>query len=111
MAQSNPTEPRRVEFQLKDGALSALEFGDPSRPVEILFAHANGFNAQTYRTVLAPLAERFRILAVDQRGHGFSTLPADPKGRKSWRDLQADLAPLSRRGGQSRPRLARLANV
>ena len=94
MAQANPTEPRRVEFQLKDGALSALEFGDPSRPVDILFAHANGFNAQTYRTVLAPLAERFRILAVDQRGHGFSTLPADPKGRKSWRDLQADLAAL-----------------
>jgi len=92
MAQAIPTEPRRVAFPLKDGVLSALEFGDPARPVDILFAHANGFNAQTYRTVLAPLGERFRILAIDQRGHGFSNLPADPKGRKSWRDLQADLA-------------------
>jgi len=94
MAQANPTDPRRVAFQLKDGALSALAFGDPTRPVDIVFAHANGFNALTYRTVLAPLAERFHILAIDQRGHGFSTLPADPRGRKSWRDLQADLAAL-----------------
>ena len=94
MAQANPTEPRRVEFQLKDGALSALAFGDPARPVDIVFAHANGFNAETYRSVLAPLGERFHILAIDQRGHGCSTLAADPRGRKSWRDLQADLAAL-----------------
>jgi len=94
MAIATSAQPHRRVFQLKDGAMSALAFGDPSRPVDIVFAHANGFNAQTYLSVLEPLGERFHILAIDQRGHGFSTLPADPKGRRSWRDLQADLAAL-----------------
>jgi pimeloyl-ACP methyl ester carboxylesterase len=94
MANATWAESSRCTFQLKDGVLSALAFGDPGRPVDIVFAHANGFNAETYRSVLAPLGTRFRILAIDQRGHGLSTLPAEPKGRRSWRDLQADLAAL-----------------
>ena len=63
---------RLIDLEARGGAMAALDFGDPGRPVDIVFVHANGFNARTYRTILEPLAEDLRILAVDQRGHGRS---------------------------------------
>ncbi|MGH7022879.1 MAG: alpha/beta fold hydrolase [Caulobacteraceae bacterium] len=60
----------------------------------MIFLHANGFNALTYRRILAPLAERFRVLAVDQRGHGATTLPTVIEGRTSWDDFRDDLLAL-----------------
>jgi len=56
-----------------------------------VFLHANGFNAFTYRRILQPLAARFRILALDLRGHGASTLPAVGEGRTGWNDFRDDL--------------------
>lgn len=85
---------RMIELAGRGGAMAGLEFGDADRPIDIVFVHANGFNARTYRTILAPLAERFRILAVDQRGHGRSTLPAETEGRTSWDGLRDDLLAL-----------------
>ncbi len=74
--------------------MAALDFGDAARPVDVVFAHANGFNAMTYRSILGPLSLSLRIIAVDQRGHGASRMPADPKGRRSWSDLRDDLLSL-----------------
>ena len=85
---------RLIELKERGGAMAALDFGDPGRPVDIVFVHANGFNARTYRTILAPLARDLRVLAVDQRGHGRSTLPADTVGRTSWNGLRDDLLAL-----------------
>ncbi|MGH6998587.1 MAG: alpha/beta fold hydrolase, partial [Phenylobacterium sp.] len=85
---------RLIDLEARGGAMAALDFGDPGRPVDIVFVHANGFNARTYRTILAPLAEELRILAVDQRGHGRSTLPAETVGRTSWNGLRDDLLAL-----------------
>ena len=85
---------RLIDLAGRGGAMAGLEFGDSNRPIDIVFVHANGFNARTYRTILAPLAEQFRILAVDQRGHGRSTLPADTEGRTSWDGLRDDLLAL-----------------
>lgn len=77
------------------GEMAVLELGDPGRPVDLVFAHANGFNAATCRTLLAPLAESGRrIWAPDLRGHGLSRLPADPGGRRGWGDHARDLADL-----------------
>ncbi len=73
------------------GTVAALDFGDPQRPVGIVFLHANGFNAATYRTLLSPLAQRTRVLAIDQRGHGLTTLGGDATGRHDWYDLRDDL--------------------
>ena len=84
-------EPRRRSFQLADGEMAAIDFGDPTRPVDILFCHANGFNALTYRSILAPLSASLRILALDQRGHGASRLPTATEGRASWDDMVGDL--------------------
>ncbi len=84
-------EPRRRMIRLGDGEMAALDFGDAARSIDVVFAHANGFNAMTYRSILGPLSLSLRILAVDLRGHGASRLPADPQGRRSWRDFRDDL--------------------
>lgn len=77
-----------------EGVLSLLDFGPPERSCDLLFLHANGFNALTYRRVLAPLAKHSRILAADQRGHGASTLAAITEGRENWNDFVGDLVAL-----------------
>lgn len=91
---SDDTRGRLIDLPGRGGAMAGLEFGPSDRPIDIVFAHANGFNARTYRTILEPLGDRLRVLAVDQRGHGRSTLPADSAGRGSWYDLRDDLLAL-----------------
>ena len=90
--------PRRLSLPVSNrwgaGEMNVLDFGDPKRPVDLLFVHANGFNAMTYRTLLAPLSGTLRIWAPDLRGHGLTTLPADPKGRRGWADHRDDLIAL-----------------
>ncbi|RZJ47215.1 MAG: alpha/beta hydrolase [Brevundimonas sp.] len=90
--------PRRLSLPVDNrwgaGDMSVLDFGDPKRPVDLVFVHANGFNAMTYRTLLAPLSGTLRIWAPDLRGHGHSTLPADPARRRGWGDHRDDLASL-----------------
>ncbi|MDP9103490.1 MAG: alpha/beta hydrolase [Pseudomonadota bacterium] len=87
-------EPRRRMIRLPDGEMAALDFGDQDRPVDVVFLHATGFNALTYRSILAPLASTLRILAVDQRGHGASSLPADPAKLLSWKIYRDDVLAL-----------------
>jgi pimeloyl-ACP methyl ester carboxylesterase len=85
---------RRVELPARGGAMAVLDFGPQERPVDVVFSHANGFNARTYRTILAPLAETMRILAVDARGHGASTLPTVIEGRAGWHEFRDDFLAL-----------------
>ena len=59
-----------------------------------MFLHATGFNALTYRHILAPLARDWRILAVDQRGHGATTLTAAPDSLGDWCGYRDDLLAL-----------------
>ena len=90
--------PRRRTFSIQSrgraAELAALEFGDPKQPIDVLFLNANGFNALTYRSALAPLGDRLRILAVDQQGHGLSPQRSVPAGRTDWLDLRDDLLAL-----------------
>jgi pimeloyl-ACP methyl ester carboxylesterase len=74
--------------------MATFEFGPVDRPIDLIFLHANGFNALTYRALLAPLAARLRILAIDQRGHGASTLPTHVEARTNWHDFRDDLLAL-----------------
>lgn len=73
------------------GELNVLDFGPRDRRPDLVFLHANGFNACTYRRILAPLAQRWRILAYDQRGHGATSLVAEPAARTNWLDMRDDL--------------------
>ena len=90
--------PRRLTLPVANrwgaGELNVLDFGDAKRPVDLIFVHANGFNARTYRSLLAPLSGTLRIWAPDLRGHGRTTLPADPNGRRGWADHRDDLVAL-----------------
>lgn len=91
-------EPRRrfiaIESRAGAGEMAALDFGPTDRSIDVIFLHANGFNALTYRSILGPLSAGLRVLAVDQRGHGASRLKADPSGRRSWKDFRDDLVGL-----------------
>lgn len=91
-------EPRRrlfaIDSRAGSGEMAALDFGPEDRPFDVVFLHANGFNALTYRSILGPLAAGVRVLAVDQRGHGASRLEAKPEGRRSWKDFRDDLVAL-----------------
>jgi pimeloyl-ACP methyl ester carboxylesterase len=89
-------EPRARQMALptRGGEMAVLDFGPPGRPVDVVFSHANGFNARTYRSILAPLAAELRILALDLRGHGASTLPTVIEGRDGWHEFREDLLAL-----------------
>ena len=90
--------PRRLSLPVSSragaGQMNVLDFGDPKRPVDLIFVHANGFNAMTYRTLLAPLSGSLRIWAPDLRGHGGTTLPTGADGRRDWHDHRDDLVAL-----------------
>ena len=64
------------------------------------FAHATGFNAETYRELLVDLDPSLDVHAIDARGHGMSQAKADPKKLRSWvryrKDLEAFVETLAR---------------
>lgn len=68
--------------------------------VAVHFAHATGFNAETYRELISALDPSLDVYAMDARGHGMSDAPADPKKLRSWvqyrKDLEALVETLSR---------------
>lgn len=75
-----------------EGEVSCIAWENAdARAPSIHFAHANGFNALTYRSLLNPLAGDFRIYATDLRGHGQTTLAANPKGMRSWQIYRDDV--------------------
>lgn len=81
----------RFAFEVDGGRLAAHRQGPDDAP-RILFAHANGFNARTYDRVLAPLAARFQVVALDMRGCGLSDAPADAARLRGWETFADDLA-------------------
>ncbi len=85
---------RRTSFKLSKGDMAGIAFGDPTRPLDLIFLHATGFNALTYRDMLQPLGERFHVLAVDLRGHGRTTLPSRRFGYASWNRHRDDVLEL-----------------
>lgn len=89
-----PPRTRTIDLPTRGGAMAALDFGPANRPVDVIFSHANGFNARTYRSILKPLAGGLRILAIDLRGHGATTLPTTIEGRQGWPQFRDDLLAL-----------------
>lgn len=82
---------RRFHVQLEEGRLAGIAFGDPVRPADAVFLHANGFNALTYQSILAPLGLRAHVAALDLRGHGRSTAPAIPAKHRGWNVFRDDV--------------------
>ena len=69
---------RRIALPSRGGSMAAYDLGPADRAVDVVFSHANGFNARTYLSILGPVAARRRVLAIDLRGHGRSNLPRSP---------------------------------
>jgi pimeloyl-ACP methyl ester carboxylesterase len=98
---------QRFEFSLPQGALSVCQWrqaaSGPPKPV-LHWAHANGFNGQTYAPLLEPLQDKFDIYAWDARGHGHTSLPAAPKTMTGWdiyaNDLEALISHLAGQAGE-----------
>ncbi|MEL6364163.1 MAG: alpha/beta hydrolase [Pseudomonadota bacterium] len=90
MLDGNDAALERREFAVEGGALSARVRPRDGAP-RILFSHANGFNARTYDRVLAPLAERYEIVALDLRGCGLSTAQGEPATLRDWTLFAADI--------------------
>ena len=94
---------RRRQIEVQQGVVAGFEVGPAEAPLDVLFLHANGFNALTYRHVFAELDPRQRLLAVDLRGHGRTTLPV-PDDHPGWQLYADDLVVLMSALGET-PRL------
>ncbi len=79
----------RRNFKNKKGEnFSYLADDTSSTDINLVFFHATGFNANTYRILLEKMKVKFEkkinIYALDQRGHGLSLASAEPSTLKSW---------------------------
>ncbi|MFP6565093.1 MAG: alpha/beta hydrolase [Myxococcota bacterium] len=70
------------------GEIALLDWGGDG-PVALLH-HANGFCAALFAGVALALRSKFRVIALDARGHGDSCAVADIEGF-GWSDLAKDL--------------------
>ncbi len=81
--------PQRIRMDFDGGAVAGFRWPSPDKP-PLLFLHATGFCASAYLQLLGGLTDRFDIHALDLRGHGLNTRPADPSGLRSWAPFVAD---------------------
>ncbi len=69
--------------------LSLLEWGESGNP-PLCFLHGGAAHAHWFDLVAPAFADRFHVIALDQRGHGESTWPQPPA--YATEDFAADLA-------------------
>jgi len=94
---------QRFTIPGRGGHLAAINFGRTSGPIDVVFLHATGFCALTYRHLLEPLGPQRRAVAIDLRGHGHTTLPARPARLTSWNAYADDVVPALRRLSEGLP--------
>jgi len=70
--------------------MSAIHFNERAGPLRVVFAHANGFNAQAYAAIFSAL--KVHAVAMDLRGHGFTRLPTDAENLSSYKIFAKDIA-------------------
>ena len=82
-----------IEFQIphKKNYFNAYGINHELNQPGIYFSHANGFNGLTYKTLLNKISPNQKIISYDLRGHGKSTVPAEPEKLKSWQRYRDDL--------------------
>ena len=71
--------------------LHALEWGEPGRPA-LCFLHGGAAHAHWFDRVVPAFADRFHVLALDQRGHGASAWVDPPS--YATEDFVSDLVAL-----------------
>lgn len=68
--------------------LHLLEWGEPGHPA-LAFLHGGSAHAHWFDAVAPAFADRFHVVALDQRGHGLSAWPRPPA--YATEDFAADL--------------------
>jgi non-heme chloroperoxidase len=82
----------RSDARAPDGArIAVYEWGDPAGP-EVLLIHGFAQCHLCFEPQIAALAPHCRVVAFDQRGHGESDQPIDPKGYQGDRVWANDIA-------------------
>ncbi|MBT2367009.1 alpha/beta hydrolase [Streptomyces sp. ISL-10] len=80
-------EPTRSAFDAGGHRLSYLDFGGPGRPLLALHGHFG--EGRTFAATARDLAPEWRVIALDQRGHGRSDRPGDFSREGYIRDAAA----------------------
>ena len=65
---------KRINLETDRGVISTCFWEGPKHAPVLHWAHANGFNGQTYATLLNKLKSRFNIYAWDTPGYGKSKI-------------------------------------
>ncbi|MEQ8145826.1 alpha/beta hydrolase [Streptomyces sp. OP7] len=89
MSISQP-EPLRAAMTVEGRRLSYLDFGGPGRPLLALHGHFN--EGRTFSRLARALSPDWRVVALDQRGHGFSDRGPDFSREGYVRDAAALIA-------------------
>lgn len=97
--------PERFRIALPDGEIAGWRWRRDGAP-RLLFCHANGFCASAYRVVLGAVAVAADVWAIDLRGHGRTSLPADPAALRNWEVFGRDIGAFLDRAGGGAWRLA-----
>lgn len=90
-------EETRFSVKTSAGTMAGLRFAaagtELSEPA-LIFLHANGFCASTYRGLLKAVAIETgqTVVGLDLRGHGRTRLPANPDFQDSWNRHSRDIA-------------------
>ncbi|WP_460365760.1 alpha/beta fold hydrolase [Actinocorallia lasiicapitis] len=92
MSVSRDFEPVRAAMMVDGRCLSYLDFGGPGRPLLALHGHFN--EGRTFAELARALAPDWRVVALDQRGHGFSDPGPDYSREGYVQDAAAFLAHL-----------------
>lgn len=89
----------RLVQTLADGEMAGLKWATAEQMDQapaLVFFHANGFCASTYRQLLHDVASAAGrpVAAFDLRGHGRTRLPDDPNRQDNWNRFARDIAAL-----------------
>lgn len=85
---------RTITLENRGVDIALLDWGGDG-PLALLH-HANGFCKGPWGLVAWELRRRFRVVAMDARGHGDSSKPAGPEAYR-WGEFFADLAAVGER--------------
>ena len=84
---------RRIALPANGVEIAVLDWGGDG-PLALLH-HANGFGAAVWAPVAERLRSRFRVVAVDARGHGDSSVPEGADFYR-WENFGSDLLGVAR---------------
>jgi len=76
-------------FEGLGGEFSYIDWGGSGLLAHL--SHATGFCSQTYTPIAEKLCRRLWVVGMDDRGHGRTTAPANPRNLKDWNVFADDL--------------------